>query len=133
LIDTSIFIQLERRGNTLRELADRLPDESIAIAAITASELLTGVHRADSEARRLRRESFVEGVLAFVPVLTFDLRTARVHARIWADLAAHGQSIGAHDLLIAATAITHGYAVLTQNIREFGRVPGIEVRGLESE
>jgi len=70
----------------------------------------------------------VEAILERVPVLPFELRTARVHARTWAQLVSGGQSIGAHDLLIAATALAHGYAVLTQNRREFERVPGLVVR-----
>ena len=39
-----------------------------------------------------------------------------------------GQTTGAHDLLIAATALAHGYGVMTDNIRDFERVPGLEVR-----
>jgi hypothetical protein len=56
---------------------------------------------------------------------------ARTHARLWAQLAA-GTPVGAHDLLIAATALAHGYAVLTDDPRDFGRVPGLvkgEARG----
>jgi tRNA(fMet)-specific endonuclease VapC len=128
LIDSSVFIALERRGQRLHDLAAVVPDEPLALASITASELLAGVHRADSPERRLRREAFVEAVLERVPVLPFELRTARVHARIWAQLVSGGRSIGAHDLLIAATALAHGYAVLTQNRREFERVPGLVVR-----
>ena len=63
-----------------------------------------------------------------IPIFDFDLRAARVHANIWALLVANGHTIGSHDLLIAATALSHGYAVLTDNAREFHRVPGLEVR-----
>jgi predicted nucleic acid-binding protein len=55
---------------------------------------------------------------------------ARRHAQLWADLAAVRLPIGVHDSLIAATALTHGYAVLTENPREFQRVPGLVVRRL---
>jgi tRNA(fMet)-specific endonuclease VapC len=115
------------RGSTLRDYVALVPNEALAIAAITASELLTGVHRANTESRRLRREAFVEGILALIPVLPIDLRVARVHAHLWAILAADGQTIGAHDLWIAATALTHGYSVLTHNVREFNRMPGLVV------
>lgn len=128
LIDSSIFIALERRGQALSALVESVPDEPVALASITASELLIGVHRADTPTRRLRRQAFVEAILESVPVLAFDLRVARTHAEIWSQLAAAGQVIGAHDLLIAATARTHGYAVLTHNPREFGRVPDLVVR-----
>ncbi|MCL4466577.1 MAG: type II toxin-antitoxin system VapC family toxin [Chloroflexi bacterium] len=128
LIDSSVFIALERQRQPLSVLAQAAPDEPVALASITASELLTGVHRADSPQRRLRREAFVEAILDVVPVVPFDLRVARTHAELWAHLASAGQLIGAHDVLIAATALAHGYIVLTQNLREFERVPGLVVR-----
>lgn len=121
LIDTSVFVALERRRLPFSALAQAAPEEPVALASITASELLTGVDRADSPERRLRREAFVEAILDTIPVIPFDLRVARTHAHLWAHLARVGQLIGAHDLLIAAT-------VLTQKIREFERVPGLVMR-----
>lgn len=128
LIDSNVLIAVERSGLQLPHLAAMEPDEPVAIASITASELLTGIHRAKTEEQRLRREAFVEGLLAVLPILPIDLRVARTHARLWATLDANGQAIGANDLWIAATAITHGYALLTENAREFRRVPGLDVR-----
>lgn len=128
LIDASVIIDMERHGRTLQDLAAIMPDESIALTSITASELLVGVHRADTPTRRLRRERFVEALLTRVPIVPIDLIVARAHARLWADLAAAGQLIGPHDLLIAACAVAHGYPVWTENVREFGRIPGLEVR-----
>ncbi len=127
LVDTTVFIALERRGEPVSALAAVAPDESAALAAITASELLVGIHRAGSTRQRTRREAFVEAVLDQLAVVPFDLVAARVHAQIWAQLSAVGQNIGAHDLIIASTAIAHGYSVLTDNLREFHRVPGLEV------
>ena len=95
--------------------------------AITASELLHGVHRASAE-HRGRREAFVEAVLAAFPVIAFDLLVARVHARLWAGLASAGSDVGAHDRLVAATAIAAGWRVASANTRHFGRIPGLEVR-----
>ena len=53
--------------------------------------------------------------------------TARVHAEIWAGLAVSGELIGAHDLWIAATALTHGLGVATRNAVDFRRVAGLRV------
>jgi len=130
LIDTSIFIGLERRtlGVASLEAVVPYPDDRVALASITASELLAGVHRADSESRRQRRHIFVEAILESMPILTFDLRTARTHAQIWTKLMQSGQTIGAHDLLIAATALSHGYEVLSENLRDFQRVPDLIMR-----
>jgi predicted nucleic acid-binding protein len=127
LIDSSVFITLERGQRSLNALASIAPDDSIALASITASELLIGVHRADTADRRVRREAYVEAILTRVPILPFDLHVARVHAQISAELMSIGHPIGAHDLLIAATAVAHGYRVLTDNLRHFERVPGLTV------
>jgi predicted nucleic acid-binding protein len=127
LIDSSVFVALERRGQTLSALAKVVPDEALALASITASELLVGVHRADSPRRRVTRETFVEAILETIPVLPFELRIARVHAALFAQLAAAGRPVGAHDLLIGATALAHGSAVLTDNLRDFQRIPGLSV------
>ena len=52
---------------------------------------------------------------------------ARVHADIWAELADRGDLIGAHDLWIAATALTHGLGLATRNAADFQRVPALRV------
>ena len=124
LIDTSILIAVGRGHIELKSLP--LPVDEIAIAAITAAELLHGVHRAPNIQTRAVREAFVEGLLARVPVLPFDLVTARIHARIWAELAIAGTVVGAHDLLIAATALVAGATVATRDMRSFPRIPGLK-------
>jgi tRNA(fMet)-specific endonuclease VapC len=137
LLDTTVFIELERAvrrlppENAMPAVSERLeeqlgPDEEVGIAAITASELLHGVHRATPR-HRARREAFVEAVLASFPPLPFGLLAARVHARIWAELAAAGQDVGAHDRLVAATAITAGWRVATANLRHFDRIAGLDI------
>ena len=136
LLDTTVFIDLERAvrrlppGSAMAEVSACLeeqlgPDEEVGITAITASELLHGVHRATPE-HRARREAFVEAVLAAFPPLPFGLLAARAHARIWAELAAVGQDVRAHDRLVAATAITVGWRVGTANLRHFDRIAGLD-------
>ena len=94
---------------------------------MTASELLHGVHRARESARRARRSAFVEAILDQFPLLLIDLPTARVHAELWAALAAAGTPVGAHDLWIASSAVARGLTLATANGREFDRVPGLVV------
>ncbi|HEU0113480.1 MAG TPA: PIN domain-containing protein [Thermomicrobiales bacterium] len=127
LIDTSVFIQLERRGLSVEMAIGSAIDESYALAAITAAELLYGVERANTPERLARRTTFVEAMLSAVPVIPFDLPVAREHARLWARLDAAGRRIGPYDLLVAATALAIGYDVLTFNVGEFERVPGLTV------
>jgi len=137
LLDTTVFIDLERAvrplppATAMAKVSGRLeeqlgPDEEVGIAAITASELLHGVHRATLQ-HRARREAFVEAVIAAFPPLPFELLAARVHARIWAELAAAGQDVGAHDRIVAATAITAGWRIGTANLRHFDRIVGLDV------
>jgi tRNA(fMet)-specific endonuclease VapC len=125
LIDSSVLIAVERAGESPAALLASLRSEPVAISAITATELLHGVHRADSAVRRGRREQFVEDILGTLPVLPFDLPVARVHSRIWADLRKRGKVVSAHNLIIAATALTHDLHLLTRDPRDFGRVENL--------
>jgi len=127
LIDSSIFVAVERQGLHLDAIIEHAATEPVAISAVTASELLHGVHRAQDEDRRQRREAFVERILAAVPVIGFDLITARVHARLAAELRSAGTPVGAHDLLIGATAIALGYQLSTRDLRSYPRIPGLRV------
>ena len=127
LIDSSVLIAAERRALGLEGTLGAHAEEPVGIASITASELLHGVHRAATAAQRQRRETFVERLLAVLPVFPFDLVTARIHASLWAGLASRGASVGSHDLLIGATAIALGYRVATRDRRSFGKIPGLEL------
>lgn len=132
ILDTNVLIRADRMGTSVDFTTWSAWGEAY-ISAITASELLVGVHRADSEARRLRRSAFVEGVLAAIPVLDFTLEVARAHAEIVAILRSRGGVIGAHELIIAATALSTGHAVLTTDFDAFQRVPGLEVLAFEQK
>ncbi len=101
-------------------------EEEAAISVITVSELLHGVHRARG-ATRSQRRAFVEHLLATFEPVPITEPVARVHAEIWAELAGRGEVLGAHDLWIAATAVMHGFGVVTDNIADFARVPGLRV------
>jgi predicted nucleic acid-binding protein len=127
LIDSSVLIAAERGRLDLDTVLRNHGAERVAVAAVTASELLHGVHRAATPGQRGRRDAFVERLLSWLPVLPFDLVAARVHARLWADLAAQGINVGAHDLLIAATALAAGSAVATRDQRSFPRIPELTV------
>jgi tRNA(fMet)-specific endonuclease VapC len=127
VLDTSILVAAERGDLDMPALLARLGSEPVAMAAITAAELLYGVEHASSAARRTRRGAFVESLLAAVPTIPFGLLEARRHAQLWAELARKGKPIGPHDLAIAATALAHDFALATLNTTEFGRVPGLRL------
>ena len=125
LIDTDMLVDLER-GVVDPDVENAIGDEDRAISVITVSELLHGVHRA-SGAQSTRRGAFVEHILSGMRAIEITEQIARVHAEIWAQLAAKGQLVGAHDLWIAATALAHGMGIATGNADEFQRVPGLRV------
>jgi predicted nucleic acid-binding protein len=128
VLDTSTIIAAERRAEAFASFLESVADQPVTIAAITASELLHGWHRARDAAVRARRGAFVDAVLDTIRVLPFGLPEARRHADVWADLMNRGTMIGPHNLLVGATALAHGYVLVTLNRREFARVPGLTVR-----
>jgi tRNA(fMet)-specific endonuclease VapC len=127
LIDASILIESERGRLALERHVAQRQHEEFFLSVVTASELLHGVHRATQPEVRTKRAAFVEAILERFPVLPVDLATARAHAHVWAELAAAGLMIGPHDLWLAATCIAHGLTIVTANVREFARVPGLRV------
>lgn len=120
LLDTDICSYVIRR--THPQLLHRLrttPIADVAISAITKAELLYGV---EISPRRGADSAAVEGFLRHVQVLDFTGDAALDYAVIRASLRAAGQMIGANDLLIAAHARSQGLILVTNNMREFGRI-----------
>ena len=78
-----------------------------------------------------RTPTFVEAVLERFPLLPVDLAISR--AQLWAGLMAEGRLIGPHDLWLASTCLAHGLTMVTANVREFARVPGLVVESWTSE
>jgi predicted nucleic acid-binding protein len=127
LIDASILIEAERGRLDLEPHVVRHGEEEAFLSVVTASELLHGVHRATQPDVRARRSAFVEGILERFPLLSVDIACARAHAQLWAELRQAGALIGPHDLWLAATCVAHGLTIVTANVREFARVPGLDL------
>ena len=127
LIDASVLIAHERGRLDLDRLRSEGDQDAAYLSAVTASELLHGVHRATTTAIRHRRGALVDAFLSQWSVLPIDMNVARAHARLWAELAKAGSMIGIHDSWLAATCIAHGLRIATSNVREFKRVPGLDV------
>ncbi len=124
ILDSGLLIQAERGRLEPSELATAGDD--IAIAAITVAELLHGVERADERRRAVRRD-WVERIVRTMPVEGYDVETARIHARLLADCSRAGRIRGAHDLIIAATAVARHRVVVTAD-KGFAELPGVQVR-----
>jgi tRNA(fMet)-specific endonuclease VapC len=126
ILDSSLLIAGEKeKFDLIGFLSTR--DEPVVLAAITASELLHGCHRASSVQQKENRMRYVEWALSVFEIVPFGLEEARHHAWIWSQLASQGRLIGAYDLLIAGTAICLSYSLATLNVNEFSRVPGLVV------
>ncbi len=125
LINTDVWVLAEKSGGTLG-LARWSAYGGAYMSAVTASELLVGVERANTAQRRARRGAFVENLLAIIPVLEFTLPLARTHARMIAALSKN-VTAGAHDAIIAATAVHHGYGLLTRNVADFKIFQGLKI------
>lgn len=127
LIDASILIEAERGRLDLEPHVTRHGEEEAFLSVVTVSELLHGVHRATQPDVRARRSAFVEGILERFPLLSVDRACARAHAQLWAELRQTGALIGPHDLWLAATCVAHGLTIVTANVRQFARVPGLDL------
>ena len=129
IIDTGVLIRLEKEPAAVDFSRYKPAYGEGFISAATCSELLVGVHLASTEQRRARRSAFVEAVFSLFRPLPFDLEVARVHAQLVSSLG-KGITLGALDLIIGATAIRHGFPVLTTNAADFRRMPGCVVEAL---
>ena len=125
ILDTTILVAAERTRSDLdRIVAD---EDDVVIATVTAAELLVGVELATPR-RRKGRKAFVEALLELVPIESYDLIVAREHATLLAHARRSGRSRGAHDLLIAATALATDRIVVTGDTSGFDELPGVAVR-----
>jgi tRNA(fMet)-specific endonuclease VapC len=125
MLDTTVLVTVERSATSLDAVID--DEDDVAIAAITAAELLVGVELSDGKSRQLR-SSFVASVLSTIPIEPYDLDVARTHASLLAHTRRSGRPRGAHDLLIAATALTHGRTVVSSEPGGFVDLPGLALR-----
>lgn len=124
LLDTNIVIYVIKRRPLsvlprFNENAERL-----AMSAITLAELMHGAERSREPARALR---VVEDFCSRLEVLPYGPRAAQHYGAIRAALERQGQPIGINDLHIAAHARSEGLTLVTNNVREFERVPALQV------
>ena len=127
VLDTSVLIEAERQRFEIDKFTENREDEIFGLSVITVAELLHGVHRADSTKRRLKRSAYVEKVIELFPVYVFEISIARIYSDLWYDLSRKGIQIGAHDLIIGATALSLGFSVATYNTRHFDRIEGLKI------
>jgi tRNA(fMet)-specific endonuclease VapC len=124
MLDTNVVSDVIRNphGNAAT-MVERAGDEHVAISSIVASELRFGILKRNSE----RLTFLVENLLDRVSILPYEDKEASHFAEIRLDLERNGTPIGTTDLFIAAHAKSLEATLVTANIREFVRVPGLKV------
>ncbi len=104
--------------------------EPIALSTVSVIELEHGVWRAKDPARASQRQNFLEDLFAVTPTYPLTFEIARLAGRIDGETKRSGIAIPFQDLIIGATALDLGYAVLTDNLRHFSMIPNLSVRQL---
>ena len=123
LLDTNICVYaLKNRPPSVLERLREVGQEAVAVSVITVLELRQGAEKSQEAARAHQR---LDAFLGPMPVLSFDTDAAVVGARIRAHLERAGTPIGDLDSLIAAQALAKNLVLVTNNLREFERVPGL--------
>jgi tRNA(fMet)-specific endonuclease VapC len=128
ILDTSTLIEAERGEGDLLESLNDVDD--VAISAITVAELRVGIGMAKSR-RRENRELFIASVLDAISIESYDLEVAEAHAQLMVHVRRAGTPRGAHDLIIAATALARDREVVTLDRRGFAGLPGVAVVELD--
>jgi tRNA(fMet)-specific endonuclease VapC len=121
--DTCSYI-MKRSNDAVLKRLQKVPVSEVCISVITKSELLFGV---EVSPRRRQDESALSAFLGYVEVLDFPDTASLHYAKIRARLKTLATMIGANDLFIAAHARSLGLTLVTNNTREFGRVPKLVI------
>jgi tRNA(fMet)-specific endonuclease VapC len=131
VLDSSILIAAERRKlrpeqaiETVQKTAGEVP---IVLCSVTVAEIGHGIYRADTPETRSRRRKFLDELKATIPIYPVTEATAEIVARIGGEQAAKGVNLPLSDLIIGACALELGYAIGTSNVRDFSRIPGLNI------
>lgn len=125
LLDTDICVFLLRdRLPNVRKKFDSYDPDDVCVSSISVAELYYGIAKSHYKALN---KSAVDNFLAFLKLLPFDRSAVNTYGELRAALEKKGTPIGSLDMLIAAQAVSHNVTLVTNNLREFKRVPGLEV------
>ncbi|BDC49293.1 hypothetical protein F183_A16090 [Bryobacterales bacterium F-183] len=131
VLETSVIIAAERAALPASQLLERVKQEynpgAVIVSAVSVMELEHAVYRAPTAERRVRRQDFLHGLYGLVSIEAFRHETALIAARVGATEQMRGYTIPLADLLIGCTALQFGYGVLTCNVKDFSRIPGLAV------
>jgi len=123
--DTCIFL-MRGESPALAARVQSVPLQQQVMSAVTFAELTYGV-QASAAAKRKQNQSVLDSLVLHLSVLDWPQDAAKHYAEIRTDVKKRGAQLGAADLMIAAHARTMGAIVVTNNVKDFARVKGLEV------
>ena len=131
VLDSSTIITAERKKLTVTGFIEEIQaahgEVELSLSPVTVAELVHGIYRARTPDAAQRRRSFIEEPLELLPIHPVTKETAFLVGQIQGEEAAKGNVLPFNDLMIAASAIEQGYAILTENVRHFEKIPGIRI------
>ena len=134
VLDSSVLIAAERRKHTpvqvIKNVATAVGTVPIILSALTVAEIGHGIYRANTSEIRGSRRAFLDELLVTIPIQPITAATAEIIARIGGEQAAKGINLPLADLIIGASALELGFAIATDNQRDFNRIPGLNVISL---
>ena len=124
MLDTNIVIYtIKNRPEEVREAFKR-HEGQMCISTVTVGELIYGAERSSQAEKNME---ILEGMFARLEVLPFNTQDAAHFGQLRAELYAEGKPIGPYDMMIAGQARAQGLILVTNNLREFERVPGLRL------
>jgi len=128
LIDTCIWIEVERGAVAPADVAQFTGPEPVFLSPVTLAELTFGVEMAKDPAIRLKRAAALER-LRRKPILVIDETTGEIFGKLAAQLKIAGRDylFRIQDLWLASQAVQHGLKLLTRNEKDFSDIPGLDV------
>ena len=134
VLDSSVLIAAERRKQTpaqiIEDVVKKVGAVPIILSSLTVAEIGHGIYRANTPEIRERRRAFLDELKATIPIHPITEATAEIIARVGGEQAAKGINLPFIDLIIAAGALELGYAIGTDNTRDFTRIPDLKVISL---
>lgn len=124
VLDTNTLIYYFKGQGNIACYLTSVSEKEIAIPSIVLFELYVGIAKSNNPTKRLQQLNTFTSKVLFLP---FDQAAAVVAAQTRAYLETQGQTIGPLDILIAGTALRYKAKLVTHNVREFSRVPHLEV------
>jgi tRNA(fMet)-specific endonuclease VapC len=124
VLDTNTIIYYFKGQGQVAQNLINIPAQEIIISTIVVFELQVGIAKSNSPEKRIQQ---LQQLLSRVNQVDFDLNMAVSAASIRAHLEQQGTPIGPMDILIAGTAMSLQATLVTHNVREFSRIPGLSI------